>query len=849
MPRMSYESLLSFVSKYAAHGKDIAVRQPHGYRMESWSYERIVEEANRLARELEARGVHKGDSVLLWGENSAEWIVVFLACLLRGAIIVPIDHASSPEFAGRVAKEVNAKLLFSGHEHRVSLGVPSISFDSLVALIAQHDSSPYPSQPLSRADTLEIIFTSGTTAEPRGVVVSHGNVLANIEPMEREIQKYLRYEKIFHPIRFLNLLPLSHVFGQMLGVFIPPLLGGTVVFINSLRPSDLADTIKRERVSVLVAVPRFIESLQRHVERREERDGKLEKFLKTFASAQGEHFLRRWWRFRRIHAHLGWKFWAFICGGAALPEQPETFWNRLGYAVIQGYGMTETTSLISLNHPFRSAQGSIGKVFPGMEVRVDDNGEILVRGENVATAYRYNGAVQSLAEPSGWFRTGDVAERDEEGRLYFKGRRKNVIVTSAGMNVYPEDLEKALRAQAQVRDCVVLGFERNGNEEPYAVLLLDSSAPNANAASAAVESANQSLAEYQKIRRWLVWPESDFPRTATQKPVLPRIREVLNSAGPAGSQVALNGDSVTGLIARITGRTRPPSGNGVTLEADLQLSSLDRVELMSALEERYQVELNEAQFQDVNTIGQLEKLICTRATSTVEYVFPTWPQFWLSTAVRLAVYYLLAWPATYLLAAPRVRGREHLRGLRGPVLVVSNHVTYLDIAWILPALPARFRNRLATAMGGERLARMRRPSRQLSMFERFMERLRYYLACSLFNVFPLPQKSGFLQSFTFAGSLADRGWNILVFPEGQTTVDGAMVPFRSGIGLLAKQLNIPVVPIYLSGLYDLKQNERVTARPGHVQVTVGAPLRFAPDQDPNGITLEIERRVRELQPA
>lgn len=849
MPRMSYESLLSFVLKYAAHGKDIAVRQPRGYRVESWSYERIVEAANRLVRELESRGVHKGDSVLLWGENSAEWIVVFLACLLRGAVIVPIDHASSPEFAGRVAKEVNAKLLFSGQERRDSLGVPCISLDSLVELTAQHDSSPYPSPPLSRSDTLEIIFTSGTTAEPRGVVISHGNVLANIEPMEREIQKYLRYERIFHPVRFLNLLPLSHVFGQMLGVFIPPLLGGTVVFMNSLRPSDLADTIKRERVSVLVAVPRFIVSLQRHVERHEERDGKLEKFLKHFAAAQGEHFLRRWWRFRRIHAHLGWKFWAFICGGAALPEQPETFWNRLGYAVIQGYGMTETTSLISLNHPFRSAQGSIGKVFPGMEVRVDDNGEILVRGENVATAYRHNGAVQSLAEPSGWFRTGDVAERDEEGRLYFKGRRKNVIVTSAGMNVYPEDLEKALRAQAQVRDCVVLGFEGDGNEEPCAVLLLNGSTSNGDAASAAVQSANQSLAEYQKIRRWLVWPENDFPRTATQKPVLPRIREVLNSAGPAGSQVALNGDPVTGLIARITGRTRPPSGNDVSLEADLHLSSLDRVELMSALEERYQVELNEAQFQDVTTMDQLEKLISAGTGTTVQHAFPTWPQSWLTTALRLAVYYSLAWPATYLLAAPRIRGREHLRGLRGPVLVVSNHVTYLDIAWILPALPARLRNRLATAMGGERLARMRRPSRQLSMFERFMERLRYYLACSLFNVFPLPQKSGFLQSFTFVGSLADRGWNILVFPEGQTTVDGAIVPFRSGIGLLAKQLNIPVVPIYLSGLYDLKQNQRITAPPGHVQVTVGAPLRFAPGQDPTEITLEIERRVRELQPA
>jgi long-chain acyl-CoA synthetase len=849
MPEMAPESLLSFVTKYAEHGREVAVRQRRGYRAESWSYQQIAEHANRLARELETRGVRKSDAVMLWGENSAEWIIAFFACLLCGALIVPIDHSSSLEFACRVAQEVNAKLVFAGRGHKECGSISFIAFDSLCTAIAHHDPSPYPSPALSRADTLEIIFTSGTTAEPRGVVISHGNVLANIEPMEREIQKYQRYERIFHPIRFLNLLPLSHVFGQMLGVFIPPLLGGTVVFMSSLKPADLSDTIKRERVSVLVAVPRFIESLQREAERREESDGKREQFRRNFALADGEHFLRRWWRFRRVHARLGWKFWAFICGGAALPEQAEAFWNRLGYAVIQGYGMTETTSLISLNHPFRSARGSIGKVFPGMEVRVDDKGEILVRGENVATSYRHKGQMRSLAESDGWFRTGDVAEKDENGRLYFKGRRKNVIVTSAGMNIYPEDLEKALRAQRNIRDCVVIGLERDGNEEPYAVLLMNRSVTNA--AAAAVDGANQTLAEYQKIRHWFLWPETDFPRTATQKPILPRIREVVSGAGPEGSKVAPNGDSLAGLISRITGRpvSSSSNGNGTDLETDLQLTSLDRVELMSVLEERYQVELSEVRFQDATTIDQFEKLISVGAPSAVQHAFPTWSQSWLVTAIRLAIYYTLAWPATYLLAAPRVRGRENLRGLHGPVLVVSNHVTYLDIAWILPALPARLRNRLATAMGGERLARMRRPSKNLGLLERFLERLRYYLASGLFNVFPLPQMSGFLQSFAFAGNLADRGWSLLVFPEGQTTVDGAMAPFRAGIGLLAKQLNLPVVPMYLSGLYQLKKEERLIARPGHVEVTIGAPVRFGSEEDANEIAQELERRVRELQSA
>ena len=843
MSEMPSESLLNFAHAYVAHGKEIAVRQRRGYRMESWSYRRIGEEANRLARELASRGIKKGDAVLLWGENSAEWTIAFLGCLLSGVVVVPIDSASQPEFASRVAREVEAKLTFCARAQRRSTGTPSIELESLTDAIAHQDSSRYDSPPLSRQDTLEIIFTSGTTAEPRGVVLTHGNVLANIEPLQTEIQKYLRYEKLVHPLRFLNLVPLSHVFGQMMGLFIPPMLAGTVVFYDSLKPSELIDAVRRERISVLVAVPRFIESLKREVERQLERDGAFEEFRRAFESSEKQHFLRRWWRFRRIHRSFGWKFWAFISGGAALPDEAETFWNRLGYAVVQGYGMTETTSLISLNHPFRSAKGSIGKVFPGMEVRVDERGEILVRGANVATAYRQHGRVSSIADSGGWLRTGDIAETDADGRLFFRGRTKNVIVTPAGMNVYPEDLEKALHAEPGVRDCVVIGLERDGNAEPYAVLLMDDAANPA----AAIEHANQSLADYQKIRHWFVWPERDFPRTPTQKPVLPRIREVVKGAQNGSGPTAANPQSLAALISRITGRPIPANSGDANLETDLQLTSLDRVELMSALEQRHQMELNETQFQDVATVGQLEKLLSRGTTAPMQHVYPNWPQHWFVTGFRLFIYYLLAWPATYLLAAPRIRGRENLRGLRGPALVVSNHVTYLDIAWILPALPARFRNRLATAMRGERLAEMRRPAKTLNVFERFMERLRYFLACSLFNVFPLPQRSGFLQSFSFAGNLADRGWSILVFPEGQTTVTGQMAPFRSGIGLLASHLNIPVIPMFLDGLFDLKQEERILTRPGHVTVTIGKPVSLAPGQDPEEIAKELEQRVRELQ--
>ncbi len=842
---MSLRSLVDFIEKYAGHGNQVAVRYRRGYRMETWSYARIAEQANRAARELELRKIGKSDCVLLWAENSPEWIVVFFGCVLRGAVVVPIDQASTPEFVTRVAREVNAKLVVYSRTLAVpDLQIGSLELESLTELCTRHNSSPYPAPELSRQDTLEIIFTSGTTAEPRGVVISHGNVLANIEPLEHEIAKYLKYEWIFHPIRFLNLLPLSHVFGQMLGMFIPPLLAGTVIYINSQKPTEMIEMMRRERVSVLVGVPRIIESMRREIQRQVERDGRLEVFQHDFACSERGHFLRRWWRFRRIHSQLGWKLWAIISGGAALSEVDETFWNRLGYVVIQGYGMTETTSMISLNHPFQTARGSIGKVFPGMEVRVDQHGEILVRGENVAMAYRQQDQMKPTGESDRWFHTGDLGETDEEGRLYFRGRKKNVIVTAAGLNVYPEDLEKALRREPDVRDCVVIGLKRDGNEEACAVLLLK----NAHVGAAPViENANRSLAEYQRIRRWFLWPEPDFPRTPTQKPMLPRIREVVGAKSAATASLHDGKSGLVALITQITGRNVIlDAGGDAALESDLQMSSLDRVELMSALEDRYQVDLSEAKFSETATIRQIQKMLAESHPALHEHVYPVWPQHWLISIFRLVVYYTLAWPATYLLAAPQIHGREHLKGLRGPALVVSNHITYLDIAWILPALPARIRNRLATAMRGDRLLTMRRPPREMNLSQRFVERLDYFLVLSLFNVFPLPKQSGFLKSFHFAGDLADRGWNILIFPEGETTEDGKMMHFRTGIGLLAKQLNLPIIPMRLRGLYDLKIEKRMMARPGHVRVTIGQPVQFSTEQDADEITRDLERRVAEL---
>ena len=833
---MARASILEYLDNFRRHEREEAYVFRRGYRVQRWTYRDVLQQTYRFTRALEACGIGQGDKVLIWGENCAEWVVAFFGCLLRGAIVVPIDKIAAPDFAARVAQQVDAKLCVGSVHNSVS-GMPHFDLDSLREQLAQFSDVPIATY-ASRDDIVQVVFTSGTTAEPRGVVITHGNILANLEPLESQIAPYLKYERIFHPLRFLNLLPLSHVLGQFLGIFLPQLLAGTVLFQDTLNPTEVMRTIKDERVSVVVAVPRLMESLKDKIERDMEAAGQTEWFHRQREAVKDAKFPRRWWRFRKIHNQFGWKFWAFISGGAALDAETEEFWRRLSFVVIQGYGLTETTSLISLNHPFKTGKRSIGKVLEGREMKLDETGEILVRGANVAAGYWQGKEMKSVLAEDGWFRTGDLGALDADGNLYFKGRKKNVIVNREGMNIYPDDLEAVLKQQPEVRDCVVVGLEQGGNAEPVAALLLrDAPADPA----AIVARANGMLAQFQQMRRWLVWPEEDFPRTPTQKPkvgiIQQAVQQKFTSAGVATPAQGGLGE----LISRITGRTTTALAADAKLEGDLNLSSMDRVELMSALEDRYQVDLSEANFAQVSTVGELERLLHEpQRAQQSGYRYPRWAQRLPVRWIRNFFYYLLSLPATLIMAHPTVVGRENLEGIEGPVLITCNHVTYIDVGFVLIAMPARIRNKLAVGMLGERLWAMWRPPASMNVFARWWQQAGYYLVVALFNVFPLPQQSGVRESFAFAGESVDRGYSVVVFPEGRRSHDGKPSPFRSGVGMLAQKLNVPVVPLRIDGLFDLKQSGRKLARPGELKVLIGKPLRFSPDTPAEEITSQLE---------
>ncbi|HEX3739974.1 MAG TPA: AMP-binding protein [Terriglobales bacterium] len=836
-------SVADYLDDFQRLGGEQAYAERVGYRLVRSTYAEVAALAFRLARELTARGIRKGDRIVLWGPNSAAWVAAFFACANRGVIAVPMDDAASPDFAVRVFQQVEARLLICSRDH-AQPELPSLFFEEMQASLESRAPQPLNPQKISAEDAMQIVFTSGTTAEPKGVVITHGNVLGNVAPLEAQITPYLKYERFVHPLRFLNLLPLSHVFGQFLGMYLPPLLRGTVFFQETLKPGDIIHTLRHERISVLVAVPRMLQSLKEKIERDLEDSGRLDRFHKQFSAAEGKHFLRRWWIFRRIHRQMGWKFWAFISGGAALDHDTETFWARLGFAVIQGYGLTETTSIISVNHPFKVGRGSIGKVLAGREVKLAPDGEILVRGSGVASGYWSAGELRPVSSEEGWYHTGDIGELDAEGNLFFKGRKKDVIVTPAGMNVYPEDLENALKAQPEVKDIVVVPLAHNGNAEPCAVLILRNGETDA---ARIIDRANQSLAEYQRIRRWTIWPDDDFPRTSTQKP---RRAEITAAAqkliGGDGNGATVGKTALANLISQITKRSAGNLAETARLDSDLNLSSLDRVELLNALEDRYQVDLSETRFSSVNTVGDLERMLKGETPPKAVYHYPAWVQRWPVTWIRFVVHYTLLLPSVFVLGWPRIIGRENLRGVEGPVLVVSNHIADVDVGFILAALPAHLRHKLVTAAGGEALEALRTPPASRNFFARIFDRLEWFLGVSLLNLFPLPRDAGFRESFAYAGESVDRGYSVLVFPEGHHTTDGKMRPFRAGVGLLVNDLNIPVVPMRIDGLFEVKQAGKRTARPFQIKVRIGAPISFAPETRAEEIAAQLQAKVEQL---
>ena len=861
-------TLLDLLPAMQRLGDREAVRFSNGFRTWKLSYRQLHARIGAFACYLEQEGFHQGDRVLLWGDNRIEWVAVFWGCLVRGIQVVPVDARSSQKLAKRIQQEVNAQLLV--HDDSVEsdeIQLRKISFRDTEGLPS---GSPFQVQEASPSDIVEIVYTSGTTAEPKGVVHRHRNICANLRPFQTEIERYQRCARPFQPLRILDLLPLSHMYGQSLGMFIPLLLGGAAVFMVELNPGAIMDTIRCHKVSMLVAVPRLVKNLRNHLERGYELPEGITSGTGLISLSQ------RWWRYRHVHAAFGWKFWSIIVGGAQLDPRSEAFWHELGFLVLQGYGLTETSPVVTVNHPFDSRRGSIGKALKGQEVRIAPDGEILVRGESVVSEY-LGSEGESRTSKDGWLHTGDLGEMDQEGRLYFKGRKKDLIVTSEGLNVYPQDVEAALNRLPEVLESTVIGLSKEGEETVHAVLILEDASLDAERL---IQQANRELEPHQRIRGWSIWPEEEFPRTSSTLKIKRSQVQQVCAAQQGDSAVLLKGGigGVESILFQMTGKDASQLEDNRRLDEDLGLSSLEQVDLLSQLENQLGVNLDEEQFTRLLTLGELRawlkekrqevkepSLPRERSATSLERgpswdggssgkqpeevtpAPPRWTQSLLVRWIRRAALYLLILPTFRRYIKLQVSGLEHLTQVDPPVIFVANHVSHLDTVAILSALPSPWRLSLAPAMAQEFFRSYFHPS-GLPWRERLTSAAQYFLACGLFNAYPLPQeRRGVRRALRYTGQLIDRGNCPLLYPEGRRSANGNLQPFKTGIGFMAIRLQVPVIPIYLKGLYQVYSLHHEWPQSGEVQVKIGSPLSFQGEKDYEKVTRAVEEVMHQLK--
>jgi long-chain acyl-CoA synthetase len=813
-----------------------------GFRSRAFSYADVGRAARGFAARLHEAGIRKGDKVVFFSENRPEWIAAFWGCLLCGVIVVPIDYRASPEFLARVSRIVAAKLVLIGQD------VPSLADTAGAPVWLLQETGwldgPPPPVSLTRDDIAEIIFTSGATAEPKGVIITHRNVLANIVPVEREVLKYRKWGRPFFPLRFLNLLPLSHMFGQAMATFIPPMLPGVVIFMRGYNPAEIVSQIKRRRISVLVCVPKILDVLREHARRAAPEAAPASPAATAAGSRQ--HVVRRWWRYRRLHRIFGLKFWAFIVGAAPLDTELEAFWSELGFVVIQGYGLTETAPIVSLNHPFGTKRGSVGKAIAGVDVKIAPDGEILVRGENVTTGY-FNAAEETArAFENGWFHTGDIGEIGEGGQLFIRGRKKELIITPEGLNVFPEDVERVLIRTAGVRDAAVVGMPGTAggrDERVNAVLILD---PGIDP-DAVVRTANTALADHQKVRRAIVWPEPELPRTeGTRKLKRASIREWLQGGGAPRASAPVS-DPLAALIARHSGRA---DVSPQTTIDELGLSSLERVELMVAMEDAFQTPIDEGAFSQARDLSELRAVVDRAAIGDTDPMsepvdFPTWNRSWPARTIRRLSLPTWILPLARVFARIHVEGRERLHAIDTPVIFAANHQSHMDTPVLMAALPARLRYRLAPAMAKEFFKAHFFPE-EYGRKAWLANSLNYYLAALFFNAFPLPQReAGARQTLRYIGEVLAQGFSVLIFPEGRRTETGEIDRFRPGIGMIGARLGAPVVPVRIEGLDKVLHHTWRMARPGRVRVAFGAPIQLIGD-DYEALAKRVEDAVKAL---
>lgn len=805
-------TLADIVRLFPERGSRTALRFFNGLRVLPTSYKELYTNALRVATLFQEYGVQRGDRILLWAPNRPEWATVFCACVLRGVVLVPLDARNSAGFVRFVAKETEAKLLIrTQFKNDPGLGIPGVILEGLLERIS--DRTPAPdNETLSPDDIAQIIYTSGTTGNPKGVVLRQGNQASNVNAILRRVPANDTYH-------MMSVLPLSHALEQIGGFWIPMTCGGSVLYISVLKPSAMNEMFRRETITSMVVVPRLLTLLKDRIES-QMRDKKMSGYLSLgMTLAPSLSRAMRKLLFYPVHKRFNTGFHAFVCGGSALPLGVERFWRNLGFRIVKGYGLTETSPVLSVEGLDEWRLGSVGRALDNVELQLDDNHEILAKGPSVFTGYYQRDDVNATSFEEGWFKTGDVGEIDSEGFVFIRSRKKDIIVTSDGINIYPEDIEAVLDRLPDVKESCVLGLGEQ-EDEVHAVLLPASESFDADAI---IKQANASLTPEQRIQSCSVWSEPEFPKTTTLKIKKNEVRKSISIQQQDDSTpAAISGSALVQILHQLSDIPVEQITPESMLGNDLGLSSITRVELISMLESEFRLDISETEVQPETTVESLQALVNNRNQKQDAIPFRRWTCSPPVHLIRRAFEETVMRCVLGTFCNLHLMGEENLKGLEGPVLIAANHTSHVDTPLIKSLLPHSIGRRTCPAAWYEYFVTAGHPF-PTKVWQRFA----WEYATIFENIIPLPQTASFRQTMLYAGELVDRGWSVLIFPEGTRSTDGKLRPFQDGTGMMAQGLSIPVLPVAITGGEGILYPGKAIPRRNAVAVSFGAP--FSPE--------------------
>lgn len=841
----------------------------------------MLDQMRSIAYRLAQEKIAFGDRVAIIGENHPNWAIAYLGIMYRGAVVTPLDPSATTQALAIFLENSEAKLAFVSPAsiEKFRAACEQIGNTIPAVVLSPHDQSdghahfeewartPTPKDfneapPPAKGDDLAVlIYTSGTTGAPKAVPLTHGNIYAEITRIQ-EVMCISDREVL------LSLLPLFHAYSQIVNLWLATIIGARVVYLTEVNSAQIERGLREGGATALIGVPRLWYLFHKKIfDAVHARARAVRGVFRSLLVVNG--WLRDWFGlnagkifFGQVHQSFGGQLRLAVSAGASFDANVATDFHRLGFTILQGYGLTETSGAATITRFEDNKVGSVGTPLNGIEVRIDEpnvegTGEVLIRGPIVMSGYYQNPeANREVFTSDGWFRSGDLGRFDKHGHLYIVGRKKDVIALPSGKNVFPEDVEAQYERSRLVSEVCVLGITDESSQFERAEKLCAIVVPNfehlkaqhiSNAGESVIfelENLGRELPEYQRVHDFVLRAEP-LPRTSTRKVrrfelrnelEVQRLREGNTSKSRAvvlseADHKLLDTPEGHAVIAAVKQHVDESEAilPQMNLEIDLGLDSLARAECLAGVEQRLGIEFTPEEATGAHTVGELIQLANTKArvgpremeparsefhwhnvlsgTSgqipEVEQLLKRKPAIVMFAYIVLRVFYLVS----RLFFRMEVTGREVLTELEPPYLICPNHQSYIDPFLVCSTYPRRV------------LKNIFHVGASMYFTNAFMAQL-----ARLINVVPIDPDVQLLRAMRMGAAGLRTGKILNIYPEGQRSFDGQLIEFKKGAAVLAEELRMPIVPVALDGAYGIWPRKSWRFRLAKVKLRFGEPI-------------------------